>query len=83
VAVYVRVVVLLGGALLALFGSAVLHFPGSGALAVLTMAFTAGNDLYIIFFYFYLQEWMNILEIHPWIVWGGKSMKVNKKARKM
>jgi hypothetical protein len=54
VAVYVRVVVLLGGALLALFGSAVLHFPGSGALAVLTMAFTAGNYLHRIFFYFKL-----------------------------
>ncbi len=37
-----RVVLLVGGSLIALFGSAQLHLPGSGPLAVLTMAFTAG-----------------------------------------
>ena len=38
---------LVGGSLLALFGSAALQFPGSGALAVLTMAFVAGVLLLI------------------------------------
>lgn len=37
-----RLLVLVGGALLALFGSDVAGLPGSGALAVLVMAFTAG-----------------------------------------
>ena len=39
---YFRVVLLVGGSLIGLFGSAGLHLPGSGPLAVLTMAFTAG-----------------------------------------
>jgi len=37
-----RILVLVGGALLALFGSDVVGLPGSGALAVLVMAFVAG-----------------------------------------
>jgi NhaP-type Na+/H+ or K+/H+ antiporter len=37
-----RLLVLVGGALLALFGSDVAGLPGSGALAVLVMAFVAG-----------------------------------------
>lgn len=37
-----RFVFLFGGGLLALFGSQMIEFPGSGALAVLVMAFVAG-----------------------------------------
>jgi NhaP-type Na+/H+ or K+/H+ antiporter len=37
-----RLLVLVGGALLALFGSDVVGLPGSGALAVLVMAFVSG-----------------------------------------
>ena len=37
-----RLVMLLLGALLAMFGSDVIHLKGAGALAILVMAFTAG-----------------------------------------
>lgn len=37
-----RILLLVGGSLLALFGSDAVALPGSGALAVLVMAFTAG-----------------------------------------
>ena len=37
-----RLIVIIGGALIALFGSAVVHVEGSGALAVLIMDFVAG-----------------------------------------
>ena len=37
-----RVSLLVGGSLLALFGSNLIHFPGSGALAVLVIGFVAG-----------------------------------------
>ena len=37
-----RLIVLLLGALLAMFGSDVIHLKGAGALAILVMAFTAG-----------------------------------------
>ena len=37
-----RLVLLCGGALLALFGSDLIHLKGAGALAILVMAFTAG-----------------------------------------
>ena len=39
---FLRLIVMIGGALTALFGSEVVHVEGSGALAVLVMGFVAG-----------------------------------------
>ena len=39
---FLRLVIIIGGALMAMFGSGVLHVEGSGALAVLVMGFVAG-----------------------------------------
>ena len=39
---YLRLMVMIGGALMALFGSEVVHVEGSGGLAVLVMGFVAG-----------------------------------------
>ena len=41
--VVLRVLLLVGGSLLALFGSTKVGLPGSGALAVLVMGFVAGE----------------------------------------
>ncbi len=41
--VLLRVVLLFGGSLFALFGSAMAGFPGAGALGVLVLAFVAGK----------------------------------------
>ena len=39
---FMRLIVMIGGALIALFGSELVHVEGSGALAVLVMGFVAG-----------------------------------------
>ena len=39
---FMRLIVMIGGALIALFGSEMVHVEGSGALAVLVMGFVAG-----------------------------------------
>ena len=41
--VLLRVVLLFGGSLFALFGSTMAGFPGAGALGVLVLAFVAGR----------------------------------------
>ena len=41
---FYRIILLIGGSLIALFGSSLVHFPGAGALAVLVMGFVAGRE---------------------------------------